>query len=72
MQIQPPLAPQAQPQERCPDHIRPIEVWTTLTPTQQHTFLQTLVMMCQDCLLPRKETGHDPASPLAENHANPS
>jgi len=72
MQIQQPLAPQTQPQERCPDHIRPIEVWTTLTATQQHTLLQTLVLMCQDCLLPGKEIDHDPACPLAENHPNSS
>jgi hypothetical protein len=72
MQIHPPLATQAQPEESNPQTIHPIEVWTTLTPTQQHAVLQTLVMMCQDCLLPRKEASHDPASPLAENHANPS
>jgi hypothetical protein len=72
MLIHPPLAAQAQPEESSPQTIHPIEVWTTLTLTQQHTFLQTLVMMCQDCLLPGKEVGHDSASPLAENHFNPS
>ncbi len=72
MLIHPPLAWQAQSEESSPQAIRPIEVWTTLTPTQQHTLLQTLVLMCQDCLLPGKETGHDPACPLAENHPNPS
>ena len=66
MLIHPPLAPQAQPEERNPQAIHPIEVWKTLTPTQQHAVLQTLVTMCQDCLLPRKETSHDPACPLAE------
>src|SRR5437588_10808756 len=71
MQIQPPLAPQAQPKERCPDQICPIEVWTTLTPTQQHSLLQTLVRMCQDCLLPGKETAHDPACPLGSKSRQP-
>ena len=72
MLIHPPLVAQAQPEESSPQTIHPIEVWTTLTLTQQHAVLQTLVMMCQDCLLPGKETSHDSASPLAENHSNPS
>jgi len=66
------LVPQAQPQESSPHTIQPIEVWTTLTHTQQHTVLQMLVTMCQDCLLPKKETNHDPVDLLTENHANPS
>ena len=72
MLIHPPLAAQAPPEESSRQTIHPIEVWITLTPTQQHAVLQTLVTMCQDCLLPRKETSHDPARPLAENHPNPS
>jgi len=72
MLTQPPLVPQAQPEESSLQTIHPIEVWTTLTPTQQHAVLQTLVTMCQDCLLPGKETSHDSACPLAENHPNPS
>ncbi len=72
MLIHPPLAAQAQLEESSHQTIHPIEVWITLTPTQQHAVLQTLVTMCQDCLLPRKETSHDPACPLAENHPNPS
>ena len=72
MLIHPSLAAQAQPEESSQQTILPIEVWTTLTLSQQHAVLQTLVMMCQDCLLPRKETSHDPAYPLAENHPTPS
>ena len=72
MLIHPPLAAQAQPEESSQQTIHPIEVWTTLTHPQQHTVLQMLVTMCQDCLLPKKETNHDPADLLTESHANPS
>ena len=72
MLIHPPLAAQAQPEESSHQTIHPIEVWITLTPAQQHAVLQTLVMMCQDCLVPEKEISHDPAHALAENHSHPS
>ncbi len=72
MLIDPSLVPQAGPEKINPQTIHPLEVWTTLTSTHQHAVLQTIVMMCQDCLLPEKEISHDPANPLAENHAHPS
>jgi hypothetical protein len=70
MTIRPLLPPQAQPERT--RQIQPIKVWTTLTQTQQHTVLQTLVTMCQECLLPGEEAKHDPATALAQNHPNPS
>jgi hypothetical protein len=72
MTIRLPLAPPAQPKERCPRQIRPSSVWTTLTQAQQTAVLQEFVTMCQECLLHTEEAGHDTHSPLAENHPNPS
>lgn len=72
MLIHPSLVPQAGPEKTNLQTIHPLEVWMTLTPAQQHAVLQTLVMMCQDCLVPEKEISHDPAYALAENHAHPS
>lgn len=72
MTIRSPLARSAEPQETRPRRIRPITVWTTLTPAQRTAVLQEFVTMCQECLLHQEEASHDALSTLAENHPNPS
>ncbi|GHO87166.1 hypothetical protein KSZ_51720 [Dictyobacter formicarum] len=72
MTIRPLLAPPAQPKEQRPRQIRPMRVWTTLTPAQQTAVFQEVVTMCQECLLTAEEASHDAHSPLAENYVHPS
>jgi hypothetical protein len=72
MTQRPPTAPVVGPKEMHSHQIHPLKAWATLTQTQQHTVLLTLVTMCQECLLPGEEATNDPARPLAENHPNPS
>ena len=55
----------------CPRQIQPPQVWKTLIPQQQATVLQTLVTMCQQCLLPAKEVIDDNPTSFSENHVNP-
>jgi hypothetical protein len=54
-----------------PRQIQPPQVWKTLVPQQQAAVLQTLVTMCQQCLLPAKEVTNDNTASFSENHANP-
>jgi hypothetical protein len=72
MTIRPSLVPSTLQKETRLRQIRPITVWTTLTQVQQTAVLQEFVTMCQECLLPAEEATNDPATALAENHANPS
>jgi len=54
-----------------PRLIQPPQVWKTLIPHQQAMVLQTLVTMCQQCLLPAKEVIDDNPTSFSEDHANP-
>ncbi len=54
-----------------PRQIRPPQVWKTLIPQQQAAVLQTLVTMCQQCLLPAKEVTNDNTPSFSQDHANP-
>jgi hypothetical protein len=58
------LLPPPRPPEPLREVIPPYQVWTTLTPPQQHHFCQTLVGICQELIAtvatgPRKEVRDD-------------